>query len=197
VDSEPPFVVGRPIVLAALLWAESLHEGQRREVDCAPFILHPTEVASLLSVRGHDDEVIAAGLLHDAIEDSDAGVGDVRERFGDRVAGIVAAMSEDPAVDDYDARKAALRAQVAAAGGDVHAVYAADKLVKARELRAQAAQSVGSLDDPDLQRRLEHYEQSLAMLEHVAPELDMVRQLAFELWALRALPPVSVASATR
>src|SRR5687767_14225026 len=115
-DAEPPFVATRPLARAALSWAESLHRGQRRDVDRAPFVLHPAEVASLLSVRGYDDEVVAAGLMHDAVEDSAATVGDVRERFGDRVADIVAAFTEDPAIDGYHERKGALRDQVAAAG---------------------------------------------------------------------------------
>src|SRR3712207_7550885 len=44
------------------------HAYQRRAVDDAPFILHPLEVASLLSARGCDDAVVAAGLLHDVVE---------------------------------------------------------------------------------------------------------------------------------
>ncbi len=188
-DVEPPFVATRPIARAALSWAETLHRGQRRDVDRAPFLLHPAEVASLLSVRGYDDEVVAAGLLHDAVEDSDATVRDVRERFGDRVADIVAAVTEDPAIDGYHERKGALRDQVAAAGADARAVFAADKLVKTRELRAQAARSEALLDEPGLVRRREHYEDCLRMLERFAPDLPLVRQLAFELWALRALPP--------
>ena len=77
------------------------------------------------------------------------------------------------------------------AGLDAQAVHAADKVVKARELRAQAAHPAPVLGEPDLRRRLEHYELSLEMLESTAPDLPLVRQLAFELWALRTLPPQS------
>jgi (p)ppGpp synthase/HD superfamily hydrolase len=132
---------------------------------------------------------VSAGLLHDVVENTDVGVDDVRRRFGDRIAGIVAAVSEDDEIADYRARKAALREQVAAAGRDAQAVFAADKIAKARELRAQAARAEASLDDPKLRQRLEHYEESLHMLEDRASDLQMVDQLAFELWALRALPP--------
>jgi hypothetical protein len=69
------------------------------------------------------------------------------------------------------------------------AVYAADKVAKARELRAKAALTESFLDDPDLRRRLEHYEQSLATLREVAGVPSLVEALAFELWALRHLPP--------
>jgi hypothetical protein len=138
---------------------------------------------------GYDDDVVVAGLLHDAVEDSEAQVADVRERFGDRVATIVAAVTEDPAIADYHARKAELRARVAAADTDALAVFAADKLVKTRELRAQATGTEARLAEPDLVRRREHYEQCLEMLRDAAPELPIVQLLAFELWALRILPP--------
>ena len=189
VEEVPPFAVGRPLVRAAYSWAARRHVGQSRAVDDAPFILHPIEVAALLSSRGYDDEVIAAGLLHDVVENTETGIGDVRDRFGDRVAQIVAAVTEDEAIEEYEQRKAALREQVAAAGPDAHVVYAADKLAKTRELRAQAASGDGRVDDAALDRRLEHYEDSLQMLEVVAADLALVHQLAFELWAMRQLPP--------
>jgi (p)ppGpp synthase/HD superfamily hydrolase len=188
VQEEPPFAVGRPLVRRAMAWAEQQHRGQHRAVDDAPFILHPVEVAALLSGRECDEEVIAAGLLHDVVENTDAGIDDVRNRFGDRVARIVGAVTEDESIKDYAERKAALRAHVAAAGPDAHAVYAADKLTKIRELRAQAAGG-RSGDEAALVRRLDHYEASLRMLEAVAVDLPFVHQLAFELWAMRRLPP--------
>lgn len=185
----PPFAEDRPVLRAAYEWAAQLHANQLRDVDRAPFILHPLEVAALLSSRGFDDEVVAAGLLHDVVEGTDTDLDEVRRRFGDRISAAVAAVTEDPSIDDYGSRKAALREQVGAAGPDAHAVYAADKIAKARELRAEAARSESYLDDPALRRRLEHYEQSLATLRDVAGLPSLVEALAFELWALRRLPP--------
>ena len=186
-DDGPPFVAGKPLVRSALAWAAKRHEGQSRAVDDAPLILHPAEVAALLSSRGCDEEVVAAGLLHDVVEGTEAGIDDVRRRFGDRVATIVAAVTQDDSIEGYEERKAALRDQVAAAGPDAHVVYAADKLAKTRELRVQAGRD--GEDDAALDRRLAHYEASLRMLETVAGTLPLVHQLAFELWALRTLPP--------
>jgi (p)ppGpp synthase/HD superfamily hydrolase len=187
---EPPFVNGHPLTEDALRWAAALHRDQRRAFDHAPFILHPLEVASLLAARGFDDEVIAAGLLHDVIEGTDTAIDEVRERFGDRVADIVDAVSEDPGIADYHTRKAALRDKVRGADAEAHSVFAADKVVKARELRAQAARTEALLDEPDLRRRLEHYERCLETLQGVPGDPPLVNQLAFELWALRRLPPV-------
>ena len=104
-------------------------------------------------------------------------------------------MSEDPTIADYGDRKSALRKQVAHAGPDAHAVFAADKVTKTRELRAQAARGGETLASSALQRRLEHYENSLRMLQREAPDLPLVSQLAFELWAMRTLPPRAARSA--
>jgi (p)ppGpp synthase/HD superfamily hydrolase len=134
---------------------------------------------------------VAAGLLHDVVEDTDATTEDLRERFGDRVAGLVEALSDDPGIEDKRARKAALRDQVAAAGRDAQAIFAADKVAKARELRATLTRDPSARADDGIGLRLEHYEKSLEMLAVHIPDLPLVRQLRFELWALRELPPAA------
>jgi HD domain len=166
-----------------------MHRDQRRAVDGAPFILHPLEVGSLLSGRDFPEPVIVAGLLHDVVEKTDATLAGVRNLFGDDVARMVGAVTEDDGIEDYGERKAQLRRQVAEADGETQAVYLADKIAKARELRAQVARGRPGLDEPALRRRFGHYEASLAMLRDAAAHGAMVDQLAFELWALRALPP--------
>ncbi len=188
------FIARLALARDALAYADELHRGQRRSSDDAAFILHPLEVAALLYNSGHTDAVVAAGILHDTIEDTDARLPDIADRFGPVVAAIVEAMTEDPRIEPYEARKAALRDQIARFDGDAISVYAADKVTKARELRAQAGRDPGLLrgDQADARPRLDHYVESLAMLEHAAPEHPLVRQLRFELEALRALPPAGV-----
>ncbi len=185
----PPFIDDLPLTCEALAYAAEHHSGQRRDSDFAPFILHPLEVAVLLRNRGYSDEVVAAGLLHDAIEDTDATADELRERFGSHVAELVSALSDDEGIEDYGERKAALRAQVAQAGPDAAAIYAADKVAKARELRATLTRAPAAVDDETVRRRLEHYEKSLEMLDGALPDHPLPRQLRFELWALRTLPP--------
>jgi (p)ppGpp synthase/HD superfamily hydrolase len=186
---EPPFAEGRPTVYAAVAWASQMHGDQVRSLDRAPFVLHPLEVASLLYGRGFDDDVIVAGVLHDLVENTEATVADVRARFGERAAAIVDAVSEDDSIADYGERKAALRARACAGGAEARAVYTADKISKARELRAQAAHDPSVLAAPQNVLKLEHYEASLVELRAVDEEQPMLDQLAFELWALRTLPP--------
>src|SRR5947208_664114 len=91
----PSFLTGLPQAGAALAYAYERHHGQWRESDEAPFILHPLEVGSLLHNTGHSDAVVAAGILHDTVEDTPASLTEIRERFGAEVADLVAAMTED------------------------------------------------------------------------------------------------------
>jgi (p)ppGpp synthase/HD superfamily hydrolase len=181
----PPFAESRPTVRRAVEWALVMHADQRREVDQAPFVLHPLEVASLLSGRDIDDEVVTAGVLHDIVETTSVTRDDIERRFGTRVARLVAAVTENANIAEYAQRKAALREQVARADRDAHAIYAADKIAKVRELRARATQDPRVLHG----RKLEHYRASLETLRNCADGLALVDQLEFELWALDVLPP--------
>ena len=164
----------------ALAYARQLHKGQHRAVDGAPFILHPLEVGMLLSESGAADEVIAAGVLHDTLEKTDATAYDIYTRFGRRVGDIVCAVSHDPGIAGYARRKTALREQVASADEDALTVFAADKLSKVRELRLS--------DDREIKvrsRKLKHYRLSLTMLQDRLPSSPLVVELAAELNALK------------
>jgi (p)ppGpp synthase/HD superfamily hydrolase len=189
----PTFVAGLPLARDALMFAAELHRGQRRTSDEAPFILHPLEVAALLHMTGHSESAMTAAILHDTVEDTPVEIETIEQRFGQQVAALVAAMTEDPEIESYEERKAALRRQIAAFGEEATAIYAADKVAKVRELRAQAARDpdllAGEGEHGDVGPRLEHYVESLAMLEEETAAHPLVQQLRFELEALRALPP--------
>ncbi len=181
----PTFFNDLPITRRALEFAAARHTGQRRAADQAPFILHPLEVAQLLRGREYPDEVVAAGVLHDVIEDAGVGHAELEERFGQHVAALVSAVTEPTAEGDYRERKAALRDSVANAEPDAVAIYAADKVAKLRELRIRIATTHHAAD----QDTLEHYWASLELLEERRPDDALVRQLRFELEALALLPP--------
>jgi (p)ppGpp synthase/HD superfamily hydrolase len=183
------FVQRSPLTRDALAFADARHAGQTRDLDGLPFVTHPVEVACLLHEAGYRDEVVAAGVLHDVLEDTDADHAELEARFGRRVADLVDAVSDDPSIEDRAERKAALRRQVAAAGECAAAVFAADKVSKARELRVRGSR--GRLDRADA-GRIDHYEASLAMLDELIPGHDLVRQLRMELEAVRALPASGV-----
>ena len=85
------------IVLRAVSFAARQHEGQVRKDGTTPYVAHPARVLAILSgVFGvKDPEVLAAGVLHDTIEDTLADCDDLIEGFGERVAGFVALLTKD------------------------------------------------------------------------------------------------------
>ena len=175
------FLERSPLIREALAFAEGRHQGQTRDFDGLPFVTHPLEVARLLHEAGYSDEVVAAGVLHDVLENTDAVPADLDARFGTAVTWLVTAVSDDPSIEDADERKAALRRQVSQAGERAAAIFAADKVSKARELRLRVSR--GELGDAD-RAKIEHYEQSLEMLAEIIPGHDLVEQLRLELDAL-------------
>ena len=64
------------------------HEGQKR-ASGEPYVVHPLEVGLVLAELKMDSTAIAAGLLHDAVEDTDVTTGEIEKRFGEQVAHIV------------------------------------------------------------------------------------------------------------
>lgn len=171
----PGFGRELPKTAAALAYARRLHEGQRRQVDGAPFIMHPLEVGSLLHAAGAPDHVIAAGILHDTLEKTDATPAALTRRFGSRVAKLVGAVTEDEHVKGYAHRKAALREQVAHAGPEALTLFAADKLSKVRELRRADRVSTSVAG-----QRLNHYRRCLALLQEHLPGDPLVADLQRE-----------------
>jgi len=101
-------------------------------------------------------------------------VSDLRERFGERIAALVSAVSENEHIAGYSARKAALRDQVASAGEEALTLFAADKISKARELHLRG-------HDRSRSRRLAHYRRCLALLQEHIPGSPLVGQLEAEL----------------
>jgi (p)ppGpp synthase/HD superfamily hydrolase len=185
----PSYLDGLPLASKAFAFMAERHAGQLREADAAPFLLHPLEVGALLFVFGYPERVVTAGLLHDILESSATTAVELRMRFGSVIASLVEAVSENPAVQDPVERKAALRRQVAAAGPEAAAVFAADKLSKVREIRIRAACDAGFTSDTAQRQKLEHYVASRYMLEQQLGDHPVVQALAFELEALHALPP--------
>lgn len=80
----------------AIVRATVLHQSQKRKVSGVPYIVHPYSVAFLLAHYTDDEDVIIAGLLHDALEDVPTYTeAMLREEFGERVLTIVKEVTED------------------------------------------------------------------------------------------------------
>jgi (p)ppGpp synthase/HD superfamily hydrolase len=190
--SRPSYLDGLPLAQDAFEFTAERHAGQLREGDAAPFLLHPLEVGALLHVFGYPERVVTAGLLHDVLESSDTEAEELRARFGPEVARLVEAVTEDRGLRDKVERKARLREQVAEAGPEAAAIFAADKLSKVREIRLRAACDLDSGGEDEIRVKVDHYLASRAMLEQQLGNLPLVQMLAFELEALFSLPPSRV-----
>src|SRR5438045_8029410 len=74
------------------------HAGQTR-ASGEPYLVHPLEVALILADMKIDPAAIAAGLLHDSVEDTSVTVVDIRKEFGEQVAHIVEGVTKINAID--------------------------------------------------------------------------------------------------
>lgn len=79
----------------AICFAVQAHHGQYRKGGVIPYINHPMEVATICATVTADQEVLAAAVLHDTVEDTDTTIEEIEARFGKRVALLVAAETED------------------------------------------------------------------------------------------------------
>lgn len=180
------------LVKDALETARRAHAGQlRRGSDGLPYIDHPLAVAERLVKHRHGDEVLAAALLHDVVENSEIEAAEVRERFGEKVAELVEALTEDETIPSYEERKEEHRWRVAKAGPAAMAIFAADKLTNVAMLReAYALIGEGVSDELAVSLDLKIYiwEMDLEMLFDEAPDMPLTGELADEmvgLWADR------------
>ena len=117
-----------PLWHRAAAFAAQAHRHQRRR-DGSPYSAHPARVAlTIATVFGvHDDEVLAAAMLHDVIEDCDVDYDEVLKHFGKRTADLVAAMTKDMRQVESD-RERDYDAQLAAAPPEARLIKLADVL---------------------------------------------------------------------
>lgn len=118
----------------AIEFATKAHEGQFRKGTKRPYIVHPIEVADIVTSMTQDEDVICAAVLHDTIEDCAGVTLDVlRERFGDRVAELVWCESEDKS-KSWEERKSATIQRVRNVSREVRMIALADKLSNMRDI---------------------------------------------------------------
>lgn len=127
----------------ALLYATHVHGGQVRKKTTIPYVAHLLAVSATVLEYGGDEDLAIAGLLHDAVEDQGGKprLNDIRNRFGDRVATIVAACSDstsDTAAgepkENWHVRKERYLRHLREVDRDTLLVSLADKVHNARSI---------------------------------------------------------------
>ena len=79
----------------AVKFATKAHEGQTRKGTDLPYIVHPLEVAEIVQGMTDDENVWAAAVLHDTVEDTPVTMEDIKREFGEKVAHLVAGDTEN------------------------------------------------------------------------------------------------------
>lgn len=161
----PSFAEGSPLLERAFVFAAESYRSASADDDMG----HALDVAWLLNQAGHSETVIAAGLLHDVVEDTAAGRADVEARVDSEVANLVSALTEDESIVGYIERKAALRQSVLASGRDAAAIFAADKLSSVSTALANQTKWP--------QQKFDHYRKSVDSLEATYPDLPLMGDL--------------------
>jgi len=115
-----------------------------RKDGVTPYIVHPIQAAILLAKAGCDDDTIAAGLLHDTVEDTPYALKELRREFGPRIAEMVDACSEDKAIQGWEKRKEELFVRLKAASREAKMVKVADALANMIDLAAALARTNGA-----------------------------------------------------
>jgi myo-inositol-1(or 4)-monophosphatase len=123
----------------AIIFAVKAHAGTERRDKGFPYIVHPLEAMTIVATMSGDQELLAAAVLHDTVEDTAVTIGQIEREFGTKVAQLVLAesdvevegMSEE---DSWVQRKQAAIDRLAAAPYDAKIVALGDKLSNMRAI---------------------------------------------------------------
>jgi GTP pyrophosphokinase len=135
-------------IMRAYVYAAKAHKGQER-ISGEPYLSHPLEVAGILTELRLDTGTVAAGLLHDVVEDTRATLAEIKEFFGNDVAAVVdgvTKLSRIPFSTREEAQAENIRKMILAMSKDIRVI-----LVKL----ADRLHNMRTLDPlPDAKRRL-------------------------------------------
>lgn len=123
----------------AIVFAVKAHHNTERRGKGFPYIVHPMEAVEIVATISPDQELLAAAALHDTIEDTDVTVEDIRREFGDHIADLVHAESDQftegvSEEDSWHERKQAAIDRLAAASYEAKIVAMGDKLSNMRAI---------------------------------------------------------------
>lgn len=123
------------LISRALSFASLMHRNQPRKYTGEPYIHHPVEVALLVASAGGSDDEIAAALLHDTVEDTDATHGEICDKFGPEVGMLVFALTDVTLEYGNRAKRREIdRARLAAASAGAQSIKCADLIVNTRDI---------------------------------------------------------------
>lgn len=124
-------------LLDVISFAAAAHGDQNRKYTDEPYIVHPIAVAQLLMSVTDDFDIIAAGILHDVIEDTHKTRGDIEVAFNKRIADLVFEVSDISKHDDgnREIRKEIDRAFLSIASADAKTIKLADMIDNTKTIK--------------------------------------------------------------
>lgn len=122
------------LIEKAVKFATIAHAGQVRKGTAVPYIVHPYTVGLYLQDAGCRAEVVAAGILHDVLEDTATDMEALKASFGNEIAELVAAVSEQDKGLPWEVRKRHSLDVLKASQKEVCMVACADKLHNLRAI---------------------------------------------------------------
>lgn len=128
----------------AVHFAVDAHSGTERRGKNIPYIIHPLEAAAIAATLTDDQELLAASVLHDVVEDTSATIGQIRAEFGDRIADLVATES-NPREGTWKEHRIGAIARISAASRNAKIVAMGDKLSNLRAIARDYAEKGDSL----------------------------------------------------
>jgi (p)ppGpp synthase/HD superfamily hydrolase len=119
-----------PLLKLALDWAGIWHADQKRKYPnvSVPYMSHVAGVAAILSRHGFEEPVVAAGALHDVIEDCGVTHAALAEKFGSTVADLVRDVSEEDRSLSWESRKRLYLEHFSKKPWEAQAITIADKI---------------------------------------------------------------------
>ena len=127
-----------PLINKAKMLAGKAHEGQMRKYSGMPYIVHPIEVATIVQSVDHTDEMIAAALLHDVVEDTEYTVADISKEVSPKVAELVEGLTDVSKPEDGNrkTRKAMDKDHLAKQSAEVQTIKLADVISNSQDIKA-------------------------------------------------------------
>ncbi|MFZ5943327.1 MAG: RelA/SpoT family protein [Bacillota bacterium] len=130
------------LVRSAYDFALKAHEGQMRNSG-EPYISHPLAVAAILANIGLEETTIAAGLLHDVVEDTNIQLTEIKEKFGEEIALLVDGVTKLSRIEYYSKEERQVenyRKMFLAMAKDIRVILIklADRLHNMRTLKHQS-----------------------------------------------------------
>jgi (p)ppGpp synthase/HD superfamily hydrolase len=122
------------VIEKALQTASKSHEGQYRKNTDIPYITHPVAVGMMLLKAGYSEEIVAAGILHDTVEDTPLTLEYLKKEFGANIAEMVEGSSEPDKTLPWKERKEHTIEYLKTASEEIRAVVSADKLHNIRSI---------------------------------------------------------------